>query len=251
VKRSRLRSSSPAFSRSVVVLGLALANVLLAGCASTATRAHTTTTPSAAPWEMPADAFGTQRLFQGVYSGPEGSGSFRATLRLAAADRFRLDAADKLGRALWSLGVEGEGGWFVDHRAGTWCADLSKLELPGLGGGPVSASALPALLLGALPVRPAEPMPDPSAPFEVRDGAGRVWSAKVEGGRLTAWTLAQGSEPVWWWRREGRGGVLSQRQGRQLRWEELVAEPLRGELPVRSIPAGYLESCEPRPAPAS
>jgi len=243
---SRGGESSPAPAR--VVVALALVAALGGGCASTPRPARTSTATATVPWELPSNVFGTQRLFQGSYQGPEGSGSFRATLRLAAADRFRLDAADKLGRALWSLGLEGEGGWFVDHRAGTWCADLTKLELPGLGAAPVSAAALPVLLLGALPVRPAEPLPDPSAPFEVRDAVGRRWSAKVEGGVLTAWTLADAGEPVWWWRRQGRGGVLSQRQGRQLRWEELVAEPLRGELPVRSIPAGYLESCEPRSA---
>jgi hypothetical protein len=227
----------------VVVAGLT------GGCASTAPRVSPNATAAPAlPWELPSTVFGTQRLFQGSYQGPEGSGSFRATLRIVAGDRFRLDAADKLGRALWSLGVEGDDGWFVDHRAGTWCPDLTKLELPGLGAGPVSASALPALLLGALPVRPGEPLPDPSAPFEVRDAAGRTWSANVEGGLLTTWTLADAGEPVWWWRRQGRGGLLSQRQGRQLRWEELVSEPLRGELPARSIPAGYLESCEPRSA---
>lgn len=231
----------------------ALAACALAGCASTGAR--TSAAGAAAvtgrPWDLPAGAIPSQRLFQGSYDGPEGGGSFRATLRLAAADRFRLDASDRLGRLLWSLGVDRGAAWWVDHHTGTWCPDLARLDLPGIGAAPIDATALPAMLLGVLPVRPAggdAPAPDATS-LQLRDASGRVWSATVEAGRVTAWSLSEGGQPVWWWRRQGKGGLLSQRQGRQLRWQEVVAEPLRGELPERSVPAGYAESCdEPPPA---
>ena len=203
----------------------------------------------AAPWDLPAAAVPSQRLYQGGYEGPEGGGSFRATLRLAASDRFRLDAADRLGRLLWTVGVDGGSAWWVDHRAGVWCPDLSRLALPGLGRGPVPATALPAMLLGVLPARPAVPATATAdGDLDFQDAAGRHWRATLAAGRVNSWTVTHGVQPVWWWRRQGKGGILSQRQGRQLRWQEVVAEPLRGELPPRAVPAGYRESCDALPA---
>ncbi|HXT22611.1 MAG TPA: hypothetical protein VN923_17805 [Thermoanaerobaculia bacterium] len=223
-------------------------------CASTAQRSTPAATAAAAtggaPWDLPAGAVPSQRLYQGSYEGPEGGGSFRATLRLLASDRFRLDASDRLGRLLWTLGVDGGTAWWIDHRAGAWCPDLSRLALPGLGRGPVPPAAVPAMLLGALPARPASPLadaPQSDGELEIRDAAGRRWQATLAGGRVTTWTVAEDAQPVWWWRRQGRGGVLSQRQGRQLRWQEVVVEPLRGELPPRSVPAGYREACDELP----
>jgi hypothetical protein len=105
------------------------------------------------------------------------------------------------------------------------------------------------MLLGVLPARPPEPGAAAAGDgeIEVPDAAGRRWRATLAGGRVTAWTVAEGDQPVWWWRRQGKGGILSQRQGRQLRWQEVVAEPLRGELSPRAIPAGYRESCDEPP----
>lgn len=229
------------------------------GCASTgrrdstapSTSAPTSDAAAAAPWDLPAGTVPSQRLYQGSYEGPEGGGTFRATLRLAAPDRFRLDAADRLGRLLWTVGVDGASAWWVDHRAGVWCPDLSRLALPGLGRGPVPATALPSMLLGVLPARSAETTAAPVAngELEIRDAAGRRWRATLAGGRVNTWTVADRDQPVWWWRRQGKGGILSQRQGRQLRWQEVVAEPLRDELPPRVIPAGYRESCDEPPPP--
>lgn len=237
-------------------LGAAVAWVAVVGgwtaCASTAVTPRGPSAPSAsagAPWELPAGVVPSQRLFQGSYEGPEGGGSFRATLRLVASDRFRLDASDRLGRLLWSLSVEHGRALWVDHRGGTWCPDLSRLALPGLGTGPLPASAVPALLLGALPAAPAgaPPAPTSDGEVEVRDDAGRHWTATLAQGRLAAWRVSDGGRQLWWWRRQGRGGLLSQNQGRQLRWQEVVAEPLRGELVPLVIPSEYRESCVERP----
>lgn len=236
--------------------GALLAAALCMSCATSGT--HPVAAPAGeapaqaavgAAWDLPAGAVPSQRLYQGSYEGPEGGGAFRATLRLAAADRFRLDAADRLGRPLWTVGVDGSAAWWVDHHVGVWCPDLSRLALPGFGRGPMPATALPALLLGALPVRPAQA----AAPnqgvntVEVTDDAGRRWQATIEGGRVNAWSVAEGEQPLWWWRRQGKGGILSQRNGRQLRWQEVVVEPLRGELPPRAVPAEYRESCDELP----
>jgi hypothetical protein len=229
---------------------LSLALLALVACASggrhaTAERAA----PAGKPWELPADAIPSQRIYQGSYRGPEGGGSFRATLRLQAPDRFRIEASDRLGRVFWSAGLMGDRGWWVDHRAGTWCDELDRLSLPGIGAGPVPGEALPAILLGVLPAAPAGEASAGAGAVELTDGAGRHWEATLQDGRVATWTLFAGSEPLWWWRRHGRGGLLSQRQGRQLEWEEVVAEPLRGDLPPFEPPRGYERSCDARAAP--
>jgi hypothetical protein len=234
----------------ILLLGLAASTCL--ACASAGRRPGPPPEydPSAAPWDLPLRAFPSQRLFQGSYEGPEGGGSFRATLRLQSPDRFRLDAADRLGRLLWSIGVEGGQAWWVDHHRSTWCPDLSRLTLPALGSVPLPATALPAIMLGALPVTlTAEPgRPNRDRQLGPVDVAGGRWSATLVEGRPVDWTVADGQGPLWWWRRQGRGGILSQRQGRQLRWQETVVEPLRGELPPLQLPRGYAETCDDRPA---
>jgi hypothetical protein len=198
--------------------------------------------------ELPAEALGTQRLYRAAYGGPEGDGSFRATLRLVAPERFDLRIADRLGRPLWTLRVEGAGGWWQDHRREVACRDLGALVLPGLAGAPVEARALPRLLLGLLPVdaeASGEASPgDAGGEVELRDAQGRVWTVASAGGRPERWTLADADGPLWWWRRDGRGGVLSGRQGRQLRWQEAVVEPLAG-LPAAALPGGVREDCSP------
>jgi hypothetical protein len=231
------------------LLLLAAAAWLAGGCASRGGHAPVLAGPAGAPWELPADAAPSQRIYQGSYRGPEGGGSFRATLRLQAADRFRIDASDRLGRLFWSAGFEGERGWWIDHHDGTWCDDIERLTLPGIGSGPVPGAALPAILLGALPARPAGDATTTGEDVQLRDASGRRWTATLAEGRVQAWTLYEGQEPVWWWRRKGRGGVLSQRQGRQLEWQEVVSEKLAGSLPPFRAPAGYARACGEHAAP--
>jgi len=84
--------------------GALLAAVLCVGCASTGT--HTAVSRNAAPettaaggaaWDLPAGAVPSQRLYQGSYEGPEGGGTFRATLRLAALKAAPLVECDRVG----------------------------------------------------------------------------------------------------------------------------------------------------------
>lgn len=81
--------------------------------------------------------------------------------------------------------------------------------------------------------------------LEFEDAIGRRWTALLDGREvLRSWTLFQGGRPTWWWRREAKGGRLSQRDGgRQLAWELVVEEPLRGELAAHEEPAGYRANC--------
>jgi hypothetical protein len=235
--------------------GLAVASGLLAACAPGAARPHTGAVAASpafagAPWEIPPSALGTQRLYRAAYAGPEGDGSFRATLRLLTAERFDLRVVDRLGRALWTLRVEGADGWWLDHRRDVACRDLALLELPGLGDGPVDARGLPPLLLGRLPAAGEAAPAAVAGELELRDAQGRRWSVALAEGQPDRWALWDAEGPVWWWSRDGRGGVLSGREGRQLRWQEAVVEPLGG-LPAAAPPPGVREDCGPPSPPAA
>jgi hypothetical protein len=225
--------------------------LLLGGCS--ATRRPTATTPvGELPWLLSADAFATQRLFRGSYSGPEGDGSVRATLRLASAERFQLDVADRLGRAAASLQVAPGSQLAIDHRRRIYCSQPGGLLLPGLGLLPLAAGELPAVLLGALPAAPAEAGTTvaESGELDYRDPRNRRWTATLLAGQPVRWALWDEEGALWWWRAESTaagkraGGRLSHRSGRQLRWQEVVVEPLAGApAGVTPPPAGYGEDC--------
>ncbi|HVR09937.1 MAG TPA: hypothetical protein VMW75_17975, partial [Thermoanaerobaculia bacterium] len=110
-----------------------------------------------APWQVPAAAYGSQILYRVAVSGAEGEGSLKLTLRLASPERYQAQAVDPLGRAIWGLDVDGDRGLWLDHRAHAYCRLAGALDLAFLPLGPLSLSALPPLLLGRLPVPPADP----------------------------------------------------------------------------------------------
>ena len=199
------------------------------------------------PWLLPASAYGTQRLFRCSYQGPGGDGGFRATLRLAAPDRFDLLLVDPLGRQLASLRVAGESALLVDHRRGTHCARLESAVLPGVGELPLLPQELPAVLLGALPVAPAEA--DDAAgsvgtPIELTDATGRDWRATIDDGLVVEWEVRQAGGPPWSWRRRGgRAATLSMAGGPRIEWQEVVIEALRSPLPPVAPLPGSQESC--------
>ena len=151
-----------------------------------------------------------------------------------------LAIADRLGRGLWTLRVEGDKGWWLDHRGDVVCRDLALLELPGLARCPVEARSLPPLLLGALPAAVDGPPPAGAGEVAVRDRAGRAWSVTLEDGRAVRWALLDAEGPLWWWRRDGRaasspGAGVPSCAGRRLsssRWPAAAggaAGGLRGE----------------------
>jgi hypothetical protein len=229
---------------------------------------------AAAPWEVPPEAYGTQTLYRVAVTGAEGQGSLKLTLRLAAAGRYQAQAVDPLGRALWSLDVEGGKGFWLDHRARLFCRLENAFDLAFLPLGPLTLDALPPLLLGRLPVAPADPallqtvalQPAPGTPegggrrqadaeIAYGDAAGRRWTAVLRDGQPISWGLWQDPQagPILSWLDSGGWAVLSdRRKGVQVRWRQTLREALRTPLtPPSSPPADYRPGqCDLRGVPA-
>ncbi len=247
-----------------VILSLAL--VASAACATaTAEGPAVVVAPGAPPaaasapppasadlWEIPASDLFQQRLFRMRYGGPEGEGSFRLTLRLAAPDRYRVTTVDAVGRAVWSLSLDGEDGLWIDHRQKRFCRFHGAMELAAVPLKPFALPALPSVLLGRLPVAPREAPYEDGAYLEFKDSAGRRWTATREGDQLTKWTFWEAGEPSIWWGRQGEEAVLSERaQGIQLRWRQVLAEPISELPPAPPVPEGYVAGCEEASNPAA
>jgi hypothetical protein len=208
------------------------------------------------PWQVPAAAYGAQILYRVGVTGAEGEGSLKLTLRLASPERYQAQAVDPLGRAVWGLDVEGDRGLWLDHRGHRYCRLAGALDLAFLPLGPLSLSALPPLLLGRLPVPPADPAIVSRGGGDTvayRDAAGRGWSAALRGGQVVSWGLWQGAAaaPILSWASSGSWSVLSdRRKGVQVRWREAVREPLR-ELAPMTPRSDYRQStCAAATAPA-
>lgn len=191
------------------------------------------------------------------YSGPEGEGSFRITLRLASPSRYQLQAVDPVGRALWSLDVSHDDGLWLNHRGRTYCRFAGRFELSGVPLGPFPLLSLPALLLGRVPAEPSAGSPTAELRgrgFDFRDEADRRWyGALGEEGLVTSWTLAEGNTPKAWWIRREDWAILSDRErGVQVRWREVLRENLDREPPSLEPPAGYREvSCREQEVPSA
>jgi hypothetical protein len=223
-----------------------LAAVSVTGC-SHAPPPVTPLAPGLEPWELPAAELGTQRLLRAHYDGPEGEGALRITFRLVSPRRYQALATLALGgRKLWSLEVEGDEGLWIDHRAETWCRLEGRLEMAGGLLTALPFPAFPALLLGRLPEAPAAALKEKGGTVSFRGGGTRRWRAETEHGRVVSWTLWEGARPVAWWERRGAEAILSDRRHQvQLRWREVVREPLTGALEPLTVPAGYRPgSCE-------
>jgi len=226
----------------------------LGGCATAGRR--TPPLPVAAgtaPWELPAAALGTQRLFRVSYDGPDGDGSFRLTLRLAAPGRYQVVAVDPFGRSLWTLDAAAGQGLWIDHRARAACRLSGSFDVVASRLTPFPLAALPALLLGRLPEPPAagegadafDAPPSEDGRLEYRDDAGRRWTATLGPAGPRSWSFAEpdGEVPsVFWSRAEPSGeAYLSDRlRGVQLRWRETVAEPLAALEPL-AVPPAFAE----------
>lgn len=194
-----------------------------------------------APWEIPDGAYGTQRLFRAHYDGPDATGGFHLTLRLAARERFQVQAVHSLGKKLWSLDVREERAVLLDHRARRVCTLGESLTLPEGPLGPVPFGSFPALLLGRLPEEPAAPPRRSDGELRYRGTADRRWRVEVgEAGRVERWILEEGGVPTVWWKRRNGEALLSDRaRGVQLTWRQVVSEPLVGELSPLEVPAEY------------
>src|SRR6185295_1947300 len=152
-------TSSGVTGRAADLAAVLFLTAFLAGCASAPgprpVSGHSG--HGAAAWETPAPALHTQRLYRVHYSGPEGEGSFKVTLRLASPERYQLQAVDPVGRSLWSLDVAHSRGLFLNHRNRSACVFEGSFDLSGVALGPFPLLTLPSLLLGRVPATPAEP----------------------------------------------------------------------------------------------
>jgi len=184
---------------------------------------------------------GTQRLFRMHYDGPEGEGSFKLTLRLAALDSFQITTVDRLTRRWWGLSVDGDEALLLDHRGRTYCRYGGEIEIAAVPLGPLPFRTLPALLLGRLPLAAATPVERSGDEIGFRDRDGRRWSAILERGAATNWILWGEDGPEVWWQRRDDASLLSSRsEGLQLRWRQIVAEPMVEPLTPVTIPADYV-----------
>lgn len=245
--------------RAAILALLVLGPGLLSGCASPRPAAPRSgpagsTGGEVQPWQIPAEAFGRQLLYRVHYSGPEGEGSLRLTLRLAGPERYQINVADALGRAVWNLDVEGNRGLWLDHRGSTFCGFKSRTDFLGLPLTPFPLLSLPALLLGRLPSEPEGQPEQDGDSITFHDSRDRRWTAEVRGGRPESWTLWEGSTPAVWWSQRDSWMSLSDRQRKvQIRWREVLQEELRDPLQVLRAPEGYRERCDPAalaPAPS-
>ena len=222
-----------------------LLTLLLTGCAGGPAPRPLPAPSSTSAWEIPQAAYGSQRLYRVSYSGPEGEGSFKVTLRLASPARYQIQAVDPVGRSLWSLDVANDAGLSLNHRNRTSCVFEGRFDLDGAPLGPFPLFALPSLLIGRVPAEPAAGLEEPKpGELSFRDTADRRWAAIVgSDGVVESWTMAEGNTPrVWWMRREG-WAILSDRQrGVQVRWREVLRENLDREPSRLETPAGYRQT---------
>ncbi len=216
---------------------------LLAGCAG-GPPPRPLPAATLAPWQIPQGAYGSQRLYRVTYSGPEGEGSFRVTLRLASPARYQLQAVDPVGRSLWSLDVSHDTGLWLNHRGRSYCSFEGRFDVSGVPLGPFPLLSLPSLLLGRVPAEPAAgaaPLPPRERQFDFQDGSGRQWTGTLGAqGLVLSWTLSEGNTPKVWWMRRDDWAILSDREREvQVRWREALRENLDREPPRLEIPADY------------
>jgi len=192
----------------------------------------------------PVESVDMQYLYRVRYSGPAGSGGLRLVMRLGVDEEFQLQAADALGRSMWILDYRS--GWvqIIDHRRQTFCQTENDLRVAEVTLETFSIQTLPRLLLGRVPVIPEGVSRDDGS-VDFTDASGRKWSVRTEDNQITAWTLWSQDEPILWWTRQSKGGILSHREGSQFRWRQVVEEPLDSELQLLTPPESYQQtSCD-------
>jgi hypothetical protein len=230
---------------------LPAAALLVSACAGrtgprTAAGEATEATGTERPWELPADAYPSQRLYRLEFDSAEGDGALRLVLRLADAGRYRLTIADRLGRPLYTVDAEPAGGLLLDHREQLFCSLAPDVRLEELPIDPLPLRALPGVLLGRLPEAPRRSSAPAADGREIsfHDAAGRRWTATLSApGALAgpeSWTLWLDGEPAVWWRRlDDRAMLSDRRRGLRMTWREVGREPLASALGPAAAPDDY------------
>jgi hypothetical protein len=232
------RGGSPAWLAAALVALL----LGLSGCASLPAAGGAET-----PWQLPAGELAQQSLLRLGYRGAEGSASLKLVLRLRDESSYELAAADLFGRPVWALAADGGRAVWIDHRAGRWCRLHDAVRLTEFGLPELPLRAVPAFLLGRVPLPPGDRRT--ATPLDYRDGEGRRWTVALAGFEVSAWTLWEGDRPTLWFSARGGEMVLSSRRHEaQLRWRRTLREPLAAEAVSLAPPADFSEGgCdEPR-----
>ncbi len=188
--------------------------------------------------EIPGDSL--QGLFRVRFRGVDGRGRVRLTLRRVGGD-FALSAVDTFGRRLWSFQSVGGASLMLDHRAGEYCRLEGDVVVRAVALSDLEVSTLPRVLLGELPLMPADGVELPQeGEIEFHSADGRRWTARFSGGVAQTWTLWRQEEPLVWWRREADGGTLSHRDGAQALWKNVAVERDAAPLERLEIPGDYV-----------
>lgn len=212
-------------------------------CSSSSLRVPPTAGGSKSVVDPTEGRTGKQFLFRVQYSGPQGDGSLRLVLRQDSDSFFQLATADALGRSLWSLEVKDASTLFVDHRQQIFCLSDEDVRLGEVTLEMFPLASLPRILLGLMPVELSEGQLDEGSQ-EYRDGQGRLWSVRTAAATVEAWTLWIDESPTLWWTRQGKGGILSHRDGSQFRWRQVIQESLGTTLAPLTPPESFQEiSC--------
>lgn len=247
-------AATRALSRFALVALLGSLAGLALGCATAENLLRPAPAPESEAWQLPAESYPTQRLYRVRYDGPEGKLSFRLTLYLVADGHYRIEAADTLGRRVWSLGLEPDGrAIFLDHRAEVYCRSFASRGQNFVPIAHLPLEFFPHLLLGRLPAEPADPRAAEvgGGKLVIRDAAGQTWQGQLgEEGRLAWWSLLQSGDAVAWWKWIDGESVFSDRRGgQQVRWKEQVREALGTPPAPLEIPDAYREGvCVPVPS---
>lgn len=192
-------------------------------------------------WAVPDESLETQRLFRVRYEGQEGRGGMKLVLKLASETWFQVSTSDALGRPLWSLQAREGESLLIDHRGRQFCSG-EQVRLPDPVLEAMPWESLPRVLLGFLPTMPDTIVQSSAEAIEFQSFDGRRWTARLDSGRPLSWVLWEADRPVLWWSRQADGGLLSHRQGIQIKWREVVGERLRAPLEDLQVPTGYQPS---------
>ena len=65
--------------------------------------------------------------------------------------RYQIQAADPLGRSLWSLDVNNADGLWLNHHSRNYCQFEGRFDVSGVPLGPFPLLSLPSLLIGRVP----------------------------------------------------------------------------------------------------
>ena len=198
----------------------------------------------AEPWFVPTSEFGTQRLFRVRLESPDGRGRLRLLLRLEAANHYRIDATHPLfNRRLWSFEAISGHALLVDYTQKVACRYDGEVEIMALPLGPFRQERLPALLLGFLPLVPGTaPSRVVEGELDLRDEAGRRWTATISAAGIEHWILwDEAGVRAEWTVEEAWAALEAREEGVRVRWRETLREPFDGRTRRLEVPQAYRE----------